>query len=121
MGKNPIVPYILIFALGLGLIFFMSLYGLGQKEEIANQGKDGKTDEVVESAEFDPKVAVGKCIGCHGGDLTGGSIGPALVGTKLSKDEIKDIVKNGKGGMPAQGITDDAELDAVADYILSLK
>ena len=42
MGKNPIVPYILIFALGLGLIFFMSLYGLEQKEEIANKVKMGK-------------------------------------------------------------------------------
>ena len=48
MGKNPIVPYILIFALGIGLIFFMSLYGLDQKEEIANQGEDGKTEEAAQ-------------------------------------------------------------------------
>ncbi len=46
MSKNPIVPYILIFALGIGLIFFMSLYGLDQKEEIA-KGEDGKTEEVA--------------------------------------------------------------------------
>ena len=39
MRKNPIVPYILIMALGIGLIFFMSLYGLEQKEEIASNGK----------------------------------------------------------------------------------
>jgi len=121
MGKNPIIPYILIFALGIGLIFFMSLYGLEQKNEIAGQGEEGTTEEAPSSAEFDAEaVAQGKCIGCHGGDLTGG-MGPGLVGTKLSKDEIKDIVKNGKGSMPAQGITDDAELDAMADYILSLK
>ncbi len=42
MSKNPIVPYILIFALGIGLIFFMSLYGLEQKNEIAGQGEEGK-------------------------------------------------------------------------------
>ena len=47
MGKNPIVPYILIFALGIGLIFFMSLYGLEQKDEIAGQGEDGKTEEAT--------------------------------------------------------------------------
>ncbi len=81
MSKNPIVPYILIFALGIGLIFFMSLYGLEQKKEIAGQGEEGKTEEAASSAEFDAEaVAQGKCIGCHGGDLTGG-MGPALVGT----------------------------------------
>ena len=121
MGKNPVVPYILIFALGIGLIFFMSLYGLDQKKEIASQNDDGKTEETTDSAEFDAEaVAQGKCIGCHGGDLSGG-MGPKLVGTSLSKDDIKAIVKDGKGTMPAQGITDDAELDAMADYILSLK
>ncbi|WP_342505213.1 cytochrome c550 [Sporosarcina sp. FSL K6-2383] len=121
MGKNPIVPYILIFALGLGLIFFMSLYGLDQQEEIANKDDEGKTEDVA-TAEFDAEaVAQGKCIACHGGDLTGGG-GPGLVGTTLSKDEIKDIILNGKGaGMPAGLIKDDAELDAMADYILALK
>lgn len=122
MGKNPIVPYILIFALGLGLIFFMSLYGLKQQDKIANEGDEGKTEEVADSAEFDAEaVAQGKCIGCHGGDLTGG-VGPALVGTTLSKDELKEIILNGTtGGMPGGLIKDDAELDAMADYILALK
>lgn len=121
MGKNPIVPYILIFALGLGLIFFMSLYGLDQQEEIANKDGEGKTEDVA-TAEFDAEaVAQGKCIACHGGDLTGGG-GPGLVGTDLSKDELKDIILNGKGaGMPGGLIKDDAELDAMADYILALK
>ena len=33
------------------------------------------------TAEFDAEaVTQGKCIGCHGGDLTGG-MGPGLVGT----------------------------------------
>lgn len=124
MGKNPIVPYILIFALGLGLIFFMSLYGLDQKEEIANQGEDGKTEDVAESAEFDPDVAVGKCVSCHGGDLTGGMGGaaPALAGTALSADELKDIIQNGVPGtvMPG-GLLPADHVDAMAEYILSLK
>ena len=45
MSKNPVVPFILIFAFGLGLIFFMSLYGLEQKKEIASQNEDGTTEE----------------------------------------------------------------------------
>ena len=95
MSKNPIVPYILIFALGIGLIFFMSLYGLDQKEEIAEQGEDGQLKKLADTAEFDAEaVAQGKCIGCHGGDLTGG-MAPGLAGTSLSKDELKDVIKNG--------------------------
>ena len=49
-------------------------------------------------------VAVGKCIGCHGGDLEGGMGGtaPALAGTSLSKDEIVKIIKEGQGTMPCQ-------------------
>ncbi|UOQ94382.1 cytochrome c [Halobacillus shinanisalinarum] len=44
------------------------------------------------------------CASCHGGDLTG-AVGPNLtqVGSKYSADEIADIIKNGKGQMPAQG------------------
>ncbi len=42
MKNNPVVPYILIFALGLGLIFFMSLYGIEQKDEIAGADEEGK-------------------------------------------------------------------------------
>ena len=53
MSKNPIVPFILIFALGIGLIFFMSLYGLEQKEEIAKEGEGDNTEEVADVADFD--------------------------------------------------------------------
>ncbi|MGG3467887.1 cytochrome c551 [Neobacillus pocheonensis] len=58
------------------------------------------------------KIFDQKCSSCHGGDLKGG-MGPNLtkVGSKYSKDEILDILKNGKsGGMPANVVEgDDAE------------
>ena len=117
MGKNPIVPFLLIMALGIGLIFFMSLYGLDQKAEIAN----GDADEPEVAEEFDGEsVAQGKCIACHGDNLSGGG-GPALAGTDLSKEELVDIIKNGTdGGMPG-GLIPDGDLDAMADYILTLE
>ena len=126
MKNNPVVPYILIFALGLGLIFFMSLYGIDQKEEIAGAGEEGKTEETTDGAaaeDFDPEAfAQGKCIACHGGDLTGSPMAPALVGTSLSQGELHDIIKNGKGAMPSFGgqISDD-QIDQLSEYILSLK
>lgn len=124
MSKNPVVPYILIFSLGIGLIFFLSLYGLDQKKEITSQGEEGQTDEVV-NAEFDPEVAIGKCIGCHGGELEGGMGGaaPALVGLSLSKDEIVTVLKDGQGAMPPQvpnAIPADHAED-LAEYLLTLE
>ena len=119
--KNPIVPFLLIFALGIGLIFFMSLYGLDKKEEIAGDANGEATDEVVD-ADFDAAdVAQGKCISCHGGDLEGGMGGaaPALAGTTLSQDELVDIMVNGQGAMPA-GLVPGHEAE-MAEYLLSLE
>ncbi|QTD41672.1 cytochrome c550 [Sporosarcina sp. Te-1] len=123
MKNNPVVPFILIFALGLGLIFFMSLYGIDQKKEIAGADEEGKTEDTASNAEeFDPEgFTQQKCIGCHGGDLTGG-MGPNLHGLSDSKETIHGIIKNGQGAMPAfGGQISDEQIDQLADYILSLK
>ncbi|MGE7836965.1 cytochrome c550 [Viridibacillus arvi] len=119
MKKNPIIPYILIMAFGIGLIFFMSLDGADKKEEIAKGGEEPKTEEAA--GEFDPEAfAASKCISCHGENLEG-AFGPNLHGTGLSADEAKDILQNGKGsGMPA-GLVPADNLDAMAKYIADLK
>lgn len=75
MKKNPIIPYILIMAFGIGLIFFMSLDGADKKEEIA-KGDETKTEESAKgeeaAGEFDPEAfAASKCISCHGENLEG--------------------------------------------------
>ncbi|REB10001.1 cytochrome c [Sporosarcina sp. BI001-red] len=123
MSKNPVIPYILIFALGIGLIFFMSLYGIDQKKEIADgdgEATEEGTKEEGASSEFDAEaVAQQKCIGCHGGDLKG-SVGPNLHGEDKDAKELHEIIKNGKGGMPA-GLIPDENIDDMVDYILTLK
>lgn len=119
--KNPIVPFLLIFALGIGLIFFMSLYGIDKKEEIAGD-EDGDATEETTDADFDAaEVAQGKCISCHGGELEGGMGGaaPALAGTSLSQDEIVDVLENGQNSMPA-GLVPGHEAE-MAEYLLSLE
>ncbi|MFD1203887.1 MULTISPECIES: cytochrome c [Sporosarcina] len=123
MKNNPVVPYILIFALGLGLIFFMSLYGIEQKDEIAGSDEEGNTEENAAAEDFDPEEFVqGQCITCHGDDLTG-NMGPSLVGLTETPEEIHDIIKNGtQGGMPPFGSKlEDDQIDQLTEYLLSLK
>jgi cytochrome c550 len=125
MQKNPIVPFILIMAFGIGLIFFLSIQGVDKKKEIAAGHEEGATEEEAkggESAEgFDPEaVAQGKCISCHGGDLAGQGNFPSLVDTKLSTEEIAEVIKNGKGAMPP-GLVPAANVDEMAEYIHSLE
>lgn len=124
MNRNPIIPFVLIMALGIGLVFFLSLEGLNNADEKAKEEghgeMEGKEGEQASSGEFDPEAKYKEsCISCHGGNYEGGA-GPALKGTKLSKDEIKETIKNGKGMMPA-GLVEEGNLDAMADWIKSLK
>lgn len=121
MKKNPIIPFILIMAFGIGLIFFLSMEGVSNKEEIAQSGE--ATEEGGNEAatgNFDPaEFAQGKCIGCHGSNFEGQGAFPSLVATKLSEDEIKEVLLNGKGAMPP-GLVPAEDVDAMAAWVKSL-
>ncbi|MFJ8100303.1 c-type cytochrome [Lysinibacillus sp. NPDC096212] len=116
MKNNPVVPYILILAFGIGLIFFMSLMGAENKKEIAAEKEGG--GEKTEATD-DGSALVQSCISCHGDDLSGG-FGPSLHG----KDEarIVDVLTNGIPGTPmTPGMKNEAEAKAIAEYISTLK
>ncbi|MEK5332219.1 MULTISPECIES: cytochrome c550 [Bacillati] len=116
MKNNPVVPYILILAFGIGLIFFMSLQGADNKKEIAAEHEGG--GETTE-ANDDGSALVQTCIGCHGGDLTG-SVGPNLHG--LDEAHIVDVLTNGIPGTPmTPGMKNEAEAKAIAEYISTLE
>ncbi|HEY4551629.1 MAG TPA: c-type cytochrome [Bacillaceae bacterium] len=118
MKRNPIIPYILIMVMGLGLIFFLGIKGIGDSKEIAKEKEGGGTEAVEE---FEPEAyAKQACIGCHGGDLKGSGGAPNLHGTGLSKDEVADILKNGRGGMPA-GLVPADNIDQMAEWVANLK
>jgi mono/diheme cytochrome c family protein len=61
------------------------------------------------------------CSSCHGGDLkSGGAPDLDKIGSKYSKDEIEEIIVNGKGGMPG-GLLSDEDADAVASWLAEKK
>ncbi|TWT27950.1 cytochrome c551 [Planomicrobium sp. CPCC 101110] len=75
------------------------------------------------SSSVDPEQVVQQnCISCHGENLEGAGNFPALnnVGSRLSQDEIRSIIDNGQGGMPAD-IIEGEEADAVAEWLANKK
>jgi len=67
-------------------------------------------------------TAQSSCMGCHGKNLEG-AMGPNLqkVGSKYDANQIAEIIKNGKGAMPADLMKDEAEIKKLAEYLASLK
>lgn len=109
--------------LAVAAIFYLTWEAASHHDwEAAKQ--QGMIREVVEINKDDPSYKIleeNTCLSCHGANLEGGA-GPALAGTKLSEDELKDIAKNGKGNMPAgifQGT--DEELQQIAEFIKSIE
>lgn len=66
-------------------------------------------------------VQANGCEGCHGANLTGGSIGPKLYGIEhqLSADQIADFIVHPRAPMPNFGFTQQQVSDIVA-YLSSL-
>lgn len=130
MQKNAIVPYILIMAFGIGLIFFMSIQGVNNEAEIAEEhaaeeegggeAAEGEGGEEAAAGDFDPEAhAQANCISCHGSSYEGG-VGPSLVGTELAQEDIEEVLINGKGTMPG-GLVPEENVAAMAEWVLSLE
>lgn len=98
----------------------VGLAACGGGDDNANEPADnGGGETATNDAEAIYKQ---NCASCHGQNLEGNN-GPALdkVGAELSKDEIHDIIINGKsGGMPA-GIIKGDEADQVAAWLADHK
>ncbi len=100
---------LLMFVMGTSLVMGLAACGGG------DDSKDTATSG-------EQKIYDQKCSGCHGDKLQG-AMGPELkkIGSKYSKDEILDIIKNGKpGGMPANVVEGD-DADKIADWLAAKK
>lgn len=123
MNRNPIVPFVLIMVLGIGLMFMLSFKGLGDAKDLAKEKKGGGEEKKTEQqASANPEeIYKQSCISCHGGQYQGG-VGPALKGVadRLSEEEVKATIQNGKGAMPG-GLVEEENLAAMAKFVHGLK
>ncbi|GAA0602276.1 cytochrome c-550 [Virgibacillus siamensis] len=137
MKNNPVIPYAIIAVVGIFLVIIISVVGIDQRQAIEDEHENGGEKQEQSSGESqsgdskggettstDPaKIFESTCASCHGADLSGG-VGPNLqkVGSKYSKKEIRDIIKNGfpDAGMPP-GLLQGKEADAVAKWLSQKK
>lgn len=101
-------------ALFLGTSLALAACGGGEEAKEPENG----AGETTASAE---ELYKQNCASCHGQNLQGGA-GPQLadVGSRLSADEIKNIIINGQGAMP-KGLLNESEATAVADWLATKK
>ncbi len=120
MNRNPLIPFLLIAVLGIGLMFLLSFKGIGDHEELASGGEEEPKTEDVANATPE-EIYQQNCISCHGENYEGGA-GPALtgVGEKLGVDEIKTTIQQGRGIMPG-GLVPDEKLDEMAEWVSQIK
>ncbi|KYD23482.1 MULTISPECIES: cytochrome c551 [Anoxybacillaceae] len=104
-------------AVFLGASLALAACGGGNNATDNNNGNNGGGDTAAAAEQIFQQ----NCASCHGKDLSGGA-GPNLqkVGSKYSKDEIKNIIEKGRGGMPA-GLIKGEDADKVAEWLASKK
>lgn len=102
---------------------------LKHEEVMAGKGSDptpGGKSTVSIVAEDDPGYAIYKqatCVSCHGENLSGPMPSLLGIGDKYDKEQLLDIIVNGKGGMQpqlddnlARGLTE-SDIDTLADWL----
>lgn len=98
-----------------GSAIFLAACGGGDDKESANNG--------AETTPNGEAITMKSCVTCHGGELQGMGNTPALndVGSRLSEEEILDIINNGTNkGMPG-GLVKGADAEAVAAWLATQK
>ncbi|PYF05983.1 cytochrome c551 [Ureibacillus chungkukjangi] len=113
-------------ALVFGSALFLAACGGGDDEATdTNTGtEDTVTEETGDTATGGADAAAGEelvqssCTSCHGGNLQGMGNTPALsdVGSRLSEEEIHDVIVNGRGGMP-KGLLQGEDAEAAAAWL----
>lgn len=95
-------------------------------EEPPNTGKKPATASVAIVDAKDPAMDIvqAQCITCHANDLKGQGNIPALtgVGDKYSKEQLVEIVTNGRGGMPPfKDTLSSEEIDQLTTWLAKQK
>jgi cytochrome c551 len=113
-----------LLALLMGTSLVLAACGGGddaaEDKDTATDGGGETTTDTADAGDAQ-KLFEQKCSSCHGANLEGG-VGPALdkVGSRLSQEDIENVIENGKGAMP-KGLLQGEEASAVASWLAGKK
>jgi menaquinol-cytochrome c reductase cytochrome b/c subunit len=131
-SKRPVATAIMLLTFSSMVYLTWESVDAVDWEKVGNQGQitpkhlglvpDIPIDEESDGYLIYSGPSAAACIACHGGDLTGVGANPMLLGNELTADEVKEVIVNGRGGMPAgQFAGTEEELTTLAEWIASLK
>ena len=117
MKKKWLATFMLGSALMLG-----ACGGDDSGTEDKDKDTGSETTESGTTADASEQVAQQRCTTCHGGNLQGMGNTPALndIGSRLSEEEILNVIENGQGGMPG-GLVKGEEAKALAAWLAEKK
>lgn len=123
-SKRPIATGLMLLAIISTVYLTWESVDQHDWEAAAQQGAIVEVQEINKEAEgyaiYENPEAGGSCMQCHGANMEGG-MGPTLIGTGLTAEEIVQIAIEGlPGGMPADSFKgSEEELQILAEYIAS--
>ncbi|WP_017755814.1 c-type cytochrome [Calidifontibacillus oryziterrae] len=128
MNRNPLIPFAIIAVIAIIATIGMSYYGLNNADKLLAAMEAGETEtaETDTAAADDPEgLYKVNCAACHGQNLEGG-VGLPLdtIGSKLSAEEIANIITNGQVGdsiMPPMPQVDDATKEQISTWLAEKK
>lgn len=102
----------------------MAMVACGNKNNDTSKPSNNNNKTTTTASAGDAqKLFDAKCSACHGKDLAG-NVGPNLqkVGSKYSKSDILNIIKNGKGnGAMPPGLYSGKDADTIATWLSNKK
>lgn len=103
------------------VLIFMS-YGLAEMNRAKKAGGKIDTSSIENPIEAGKLIYTNSCVTCHGADGNLGLSGAKkLPETTLTREEQIALIKNGKNAMPAYKNLTDAQVEAVVDYVATMK
>ncbi|MET1014997.1 MAG: cytochrome c551 [Paenisporosarcina sp.] len=105
-----------LLAVLFGSALMLAACGGGNDEE-ATPTNDENGGEVTQVHDAE-KIVQANCTTCHGGNLEGQGNFPPLkdVGSRLTEEEILNVINDGRGQMPPN-IIEGAEAEVVAEWL----
>ncbi|WP_251554157.1 menaquinol-cytochrome c reductase cytochrome b/c subunit [Neobacillus muris] len=117
-SKRPLATGFMLLALAAITFLTWQSVATHDWEAAERQGKIVAKVDIDKTAEGYQIAKDNTCLTCHGENLTGGALAPALTGSGVTAEDVTKIAKEGKGKMPAGVFKgDDEQLKKLAEFI----